>query len=72
MVVLTQFGCLSFLLSARIIKHSGVPLSAIDSKQIKNLIWLSRTLVNVMGEYFANKTVQSCGKGCEADVTKMG
>ena len=36
-----------------IVKHSGVPLSALDSTQIKNLIWLSRTLVNVMGEYFA-------------------
>ena len=50
-VVLTQFGYLSFLLSACIVnKHSGVPLPALDSKQIKNLSWLSRTLANVMGE----------------------
>ena len=61
MVVLTEFDYFSFLLSA-CIKHSGVPLAALNSKQIKNLIWLSRTLVNVMGEYFANEVVQSCGK----------
>ena len=24
-----------------------------------------------MGEYFANEIVQSCGKGCETEVTKM-
>ena len=54
------------------IKHSGVPLPALDSKQTKNLIWLSRTLVNVMEEYFANEIVQSCGKGYETEVTKMG
>ena len=71
-VVLTQFGYLSFLLSACIVKHSGVPLPALDSKQIKNLIWLSRTLANVMGEYFANEIVQSCGKGYETEITKMG
>ena len=39
---------------------------------VKNLIWLSRTLANVMGEYFANEIVQSCGKGYETDVTKTG
>ena len=50
MVVLTQFGYLSFLLSACIVEHSGVPLPALDSKQIQSLIWLSRTLVNVMGD----------------------
>ena len=71
-VVLTHFGYLSFLLSACIIKHSGVPLPALDSTQIKNLIWLSRALANVMGEYFANEIVQSCGKGYETEVTKMG
>ena len=51
---------------------SEVPLPALDSTQIKDLIWLSRTLVNVMGEYFANEIVQSCGKGYETKVTKMG
>ena len=66
-VVLTQFGYLTFLLSA-----CGVPLPALDSKWIKNLIWLSRTLANVMGEYFANEIVQSCGKGYETEITKMG
>ena len=71
-VVLTQFGYLSFLLSACVIEHSGVPLPALDSKQINNLIWLSRTLANVMGEYFANEIVQSCGKRYETEVTKMG
>ena len=71
-VILTQFGYLSFLLSACIVKHSGVPLPALDSKQIKNLIWISRTLVNVIGEYFANEIVQSCGKWYETDVAKMG
>ena len=65
--VLTQFGYLMF-----IVKHSGVPLPALDSTQIKNLIWFSRTLVNVMGECFANEIVQSCGKGYETEVTKMG
>ena len=43
-----------------IIKYSGDPLPALHSKQ-----WLdtySRTLLNVMGEYFANETVQWCGK----------
>ena len=48
------------------------PLPALDSKQIKNLIWLSGTLANVMGEYFANEIVQSCGKGYETEVTAMG
>ena len=70
MVVLTHL--VSFLLSACIVKHSGVPLPALDSTQIKNLIWLSRALVNVMEEYFANEIVQSCGKEYETDVTKMG
>ena len=71
-VVLTQFGHLSFLLLVCIVKHSDVPLSALDSKQIKNLIRLSRTLANIMGEYFANEIVQSCGKWHETEVTKMG
>ena len=71
-VVLTQFGYLSFLLLVCIVKHSDVPLPALDSKQIKNLIRLSRTLVNVMGEYFANEIVQSCGKWHETEVTAMG
>ena len=71
-VDLTEYGYLSFLLSACIVKHSGDPLPAFDSKQIKKLIWLSRTLVNVMGEYFANEIVQSCGKRYETEVTKMG
>ena len=57
-----------FSLNVCIIKHSGVPLPALDSTQIKNLIWLSRTLVNIMGEYFANEIVQSCGKGYETDL----
>ena len=72
MVVLTQFGYLAFFLSACIVKHSGVPLPALESTQIKTLIWFSRTLVNVMEEYSANEIVQSCGKGYETDVTKMG
>ena len=46
-VVLIQCGYLHFLLFVCIVKHSGVPLPALDSKQINNLIWLSRTLVNV-------------------------
>ena len=58
--------------SSCIVKHSGVPLPVLDSKQIKNLIWLSRTLANVVGEYFANEIVQSCGKGYETEVNKMG
>ena len=49
-----------------------VPLHTLDSKHIKNLIWLSRTLANVMGEYFVNEIVQSCGKGYETEVTTMG
>ena len=49
-VVLTQFGYITFLLIVCIIKHSEVQLPALDSKQIKNLIWFSRSLVNVMGE----------------------
>ena len=71
-VVMTQFGYLSFLSLLCIIKPSGVPLPALDSTQIKNLIWLSRTLASVMGEYFANEIVQLCGKGYETEVTKMG
>ena len=71
-VVLTQFGYLSFLLLVCIVKHSEVPLPALDFKQIKNLIMLSRTLANVMGEYFANEIVQSCGKWYETEVTAMG
>ena len=66
---MTQFGYLSFLLSAC---NVGVPLPALDSKQINNLISLSRTLVNVVGEYFANEIVQSCGKGYETEVTRIG
>ena len=60
---------LSLLLSACIVNHSGVPLPALVSK---NLIWLSRTLANVMGKYFANEIVQLCGKAHETEVTKMG
>ena len=67
--VLTHYGYLSFLLPACIVKHSGVPLPALDCKQIKNLIWLSRILANVMGEYFAKEIIQLCGKGYE---TMMG
>ena len=48
-VVLTQFGYITFLLIVCIIKHSEVPLPALDSKQIKNLFWVSRSLVNVNG-----------------------
>ena len=59
-VVFTQFDYLSFLLFVCIVKHSEVPL--LDSKRIKNLIWLSRTLINLTEEYFANEIVQSCGK----------
>ena len=64
-VFLTQFGYLNFLSLVYIVKHSGVPLPALDSTLIKNLILLSRTLENVMGQYFANEIVQSCGKGYE-------
>ena len=71
MVVLTQFSYFSFLLLASIVEHSGVPLPALDSKQIKNLTWLSRALPNVMGEYFGNETVQSCGIGYETVVTAL-
>ena len=39
--------------------------------QIVNLIGLYRTLVNVVGEYFANEIVQSCGKVYETEVTKI-
>ena len=60
--VLTQFHYISFLLLVCIVEYRGVPLPALDSTQIKNLIWPSRTLVDVMEEYFANKIVQSCGK----------
>ena len=35
-----------------------VPLATLDSQTVKNLIGLSRTLVNVMGEYFANEIVK--------------
>ena len=68
MVVLTQFGYFSFLLLASIVEHSGVPLPALDSTQIKNLTWLSRALPNVMGEY---EIVQSCGIGYETVVTAL-
>ena len=37
-VVLTQFVYLSFIVIVCIVKHSGVPLSALDSTQINNLI----------------------------------
>ena len=58
-VVLTQYGDLSFPLLVRIVKHSGVPLPTSDSKQIKNSIWLSRTLANVTGEYFADELLSN-------------
>ena len=70
-VVLTQFCYCSFLSLVCVVRHSGIPLPALDSTQIKNLIWLSRTLANVMGKYFANEIVQSCGKGYETEVTAM-
>ena len=70
--VSAQYGDVSFPLLFCIVKHSGVPLPALDSTQIKNLIWLSRTLANIMEECFANEIVQSCGKGCETEVTAMG
>ena len=47
---MTQFGYIILLLIVYIIKHSEVQMPALDSKQIKNLIWFSRSLVNVMGE----------------------
>ena len=68
MVVLTRFGYFSFLLLASIVEHSGVPLTALDPTQIKNLTWLSRTLANVMGEY---EIVQSCGIGYETVITAL-
>ena len=40
-----------FFLIVRIVKHSGVPLSALGSSQINNLIWLSRTLVSWENNY---------------------
>ena len=45
-----------------VIKHSGVPLPALDSKQIKYLIDLAfqNISINVMEDYFANEIVQSC------------
>ena len=61
---MTQFGYLSFLLSAC---NVGVPLPALDSKQINNF-----PEHYVVGEYFANEIVQSCGKGYETEVTKIG
>ena len=48
-----------FTLSACFVKHSGVPLPALNSKQVKDLICFSRTLANVMGKYFASEIVQS-------------
>ena len=69
---MTQFGYLSFRLLFCIVKHSGVPLPALDSTQIKNVVWLSRTLVNVMEEYFPNEIVQSCGERYETAVNKNG
>ena len=59
-------------LTVCIVNYSRVVLPALDSKQIKNFIWLSRTLVNVMEEYFANKIIQLCGKQHETEVTKLG
>ena len=69
---LTQFGYLSFLSHVCIVKHSGVTLPALDPTQIRKLIWLSRTLANVMGEYFDNEIAQSCGKEYETEVATMG
>ena len=69
---MTQFGYLSFFSLVCTVKHSGVPLPTLDSTQTKNLIWYSRTLANVMGEYFANEIVQSGGKGYLTEVTAMG
>ena len=71
-VVLTQFGYLSFLSLVCIVKHSGVPLPALDSTQNKNLNRLSRTLANAMGEYFANEIVQLYGKRYKTEITAMG
>ena len=63
--MVTSFSsCLHALLN--IVKS----LPALDSKQIKKLIWLSRTMS--WENTFANEIVQSCGKGYETEVTKMG
>ena len=72
-VVLTQFPltCLHSLVPRPawneaivcIVKHSRVLLPALD----KNLIWLSQTSANVMGQYI----VQLCGKGYEIDLLKL-
>ena len=70
-VVLTQFSYLGCLLPVCIVKHSGVPPPALDCTQINNLTWLSRTLVNVMEEYFAKEIVQPCSERCKTEVTKM-
>ena len=70
---MTQFGYLSLLLLSALLNIvESYCLHALDSKQIKNYIWLSRTLVNVMEEYFANKIIQLCGKQHETEVTKLG
>ena len=59
--IITELSVVVFvLLNAITVKSHSLP--ALDSKQNKNLIRLSRTLVNVMGEYFANEIVKSCGK----------
>ena len=46
-----------------IVKHSAVPLPALHSSQSNNLIWLSRTLAHVMGQYFANELSNRVEKG---------
>ena len=66
--VLTQFGYFSFLLLVCWTEWS--PTTCFRFQTDYNLIWISRTLVNVMEEYFPNEIVQSCGKQHETEVIK--
>ena len=68
-IVLTQYVYLSVLLTVCIVKHSGVPLPALDSTQIKNLVWFSRTLVVVTRTLVV---VTSFSFHVEKEVTKIG
>ena len=66
--VLTQFGYFSFLLLVSWTQWS--PTTCFRFQTDYNLIWISRTLVNVMEEYFPNEIVQSCVKQHETEVIK--
>ena len=70
-IVSLYLGCM-LALAVRYFMHPLLLCINFIEKKTKLDLAFQNIIVNVMGEYFANEIVQSCGKGYETEVTKMG